>query len=598
MPCLIAQAPNRDHELNRRLTSIGPHRANHVVLTGDTQADTYAQIHLDKGRYVISVLSRKVELTINGRRAKKQVLEHGDQLCLEGHRLEFNLWRSSVRSTASAERQVDLIGAYQKLARFSVRLAQEPEVPALLDTLMDQVIDISGADKGFLLIRKRDELAIQTARNINRESLDATMAELSDSILSTVLSTKAPLIVSDALNDTTFKASASVMNLKLCSVICAPLLVQGEIYGIIYLGNDNVVNLFTQQSLDTLSIFASQAALLLSHLIAQGQLREDNERLRIQLSEHRYGDLIGTSPQMQTVFSRIEKIAPTNVSVLVLGETGTGKELVAREIHRRSARSQGPFVPINCGALPENLMESEIFGHKRGAFTGAVADKKGVFEIAQGGTLFLDEVGDMSPKLQVKLLRAIQERQIVRVGDTKPISVDIRLVTATHVNLQSAIERGEFREDLYYRINVVGLHLPPLRDREDDVIRIAEYLMGKYAAEFDRKSVTLNEDAIRALLKHRWSGNIRELENRLRKAVLLSEKNKLTPHDLELDPDLQSQSIVPLSEAKENFQREYIDKVLALNNFNRTKTARDLQVDPRTIFRHLERHRDTVLDES
>ena len=332
MPCLIAQSPNRDHELNRRLTSIGPHQANHVVIQGSIDSDTYAQIHLDKGRYVISVLSRKVNLTINGKRAKKQVLEHSDQLCLEGHRFEFNLWKSTAKPSIPAASQADLIGAYQKLTRFSVRLSQEIEIPALLNTLMDQVIELSGADKGFLLVRDGDDLHIETARNINQQTLDATMAELSDSIMSTVLRTKAPLIVSDALNDTVFKASASVMNLKLCSVICSPLLVRGEIYGIIYLGNDNVVNLFNQESLDTLSIFSTQAALLLSHLISQNQLRQDNQRLKTQLSESRYGDLIGASPQMQSVFSRIEKIAPTNVSVLVLGETGTGKELVAREI--------------------------------------------------------------------------------------------------------------------------------------------------------------------------------------------------------------------------------------------------------------------------
>lgn len=592
MPCLVAQSPNQDHELNRRLTSIGPHQANHVVIKGTTDADTYAQIHLDKGRYVISILSRKVDLTINGRRVKKQVLEHGDQLCLEGHRLEFNLWKSATKMSSVTPERVDLVGAYQKLAGFCARLSQEVEIEALLNTLMDQVIEISGANKGFLLVRDGDQLLIQSARNIQQETLDATKAELSDSIMSTVLRTKAPLIVSDALNDTIFKASASVMNLKLCSVICAPLLVRGEIYGIIYLGNDNVVNLFTQQSLDTLSIFSSQAALLLSHLIAQDQLRRDNAHLRAQLTENRYGDLIGASPQMRTVFERIEKIAPTNVNVLVLGETGTGKELVAREIHRRSDRADGPFIPINCGALPENLMESEIFGHKKGAFTGAIADKKGVFEAAEGGTLFLDEIGDMSPKLQVKLLRAIQDRTITRVGDTHPISVNIRLLTATHVDLQAAIKEGLFREDLFYRINVVGISLPPLREREDDVVRIAEYLLKKYAEEFGRKSVRLSQDAVRSLLKHAWSGNIRELENRLRKGVLLAESTTLSPLDLELDPESQSESIVPLAAAKESFQREYIDKILALNNYNRTKTARDLEVDPRTIFRHLERSRD------
>ena len=198
--------------------------------------------------------------------------------------------------------------------------------------------------------------------------------------------------------------------------------------GIIYLGNDNIVNLFTKRSLDILSIFASQAALMLNFLMTNSELKKDNEHLRAQVKNNQYGNLIGSSPPMRQVFDRIDRIAPTNVNVLILGETGTGKELVAREIHKRSERSNGPFIAINCGALPENLMESEIFGHVKGAFTGAVANKKGCFELANGGTLFLDEIGEMSAKLQVKLLRAIQERQITRVGDTNPRQVDIRLL--------------------------------------------------------------------------------------------------------------------------------------------------------------------------
>lgn len=592
MPCLIAKGVNETYDLNRRLTSIGPHHANHIVVHGALDTDTYAHVLLEKGRYIITTLDRKVSLTVNGKRSRKHILEHSDQLELQGLKLEFNLWKSAGQSAPTGAVDSDILGAYQKLASFSVRLAQEVELDGLFDVLMDQVIELSGADKGFLLFKEADELRIQSARNVNRETLDATMAELSDSIIGNVLKTKAPLIVSDALTDTIFKSSVSVMNLKLCSVICAPLVIRGEIFGIIYLGNNNVINLFTKQSLDILSIFASQAALLLNYLMVQSDLKRDNANLRAQVEQKKYGNLIGSSNAMAQVFSRIERIAPTNVNVLVLGDTGTGKELVAREIHKRSERTAGPFVAINCGALPENLMESEIFGHCKGAFTGAIADKKGCFEVAQGGTLFLDEIGDMSAKLQVKLLRAIQERQITRVGDTSPRNVDIRLITATHVDLEDAIVRGNFREDLYYRINVVGLKLPPLRERDDDVVQIAHYLLNKFATEFQRKNITLSEESVRALLKHNWPGNIRELENRLRKGVLLSDNRRLTPDDLELNPELQSQSIRPLALAKEEFQSTYIDEILALNNFNRTKTAKDLEVDPRTIFRHLEKKRE------
>ena len=591
MPCLSTKSPRKDFELHRRITSLGPHPANNIVVAGENQQDTYAQIHLQNGSFVISTIDRKISMTVNHKRVKKHSLDHGDKVVIEGVELEFNLWAHKRESTASRSTQEDLISAYRRLENFSQRLGKASQVDQLLDVLMDQIIEISGADKGFLVLKDGDRLSIQSARNIQNQTLEAQMTSLSDSILQRVLETKQPLIVSDALNDSEFKESASVMDLKLCSVICAPLIVAGEIYGVIYLGNDNVVNLFTPQSLDILSVFSSQAALLLTHLIATDALRTDNAILRDRIDLHRYGSLIGSSLSMQKIFDRIDKIASANVSVLILGETGTGKELVAREIHKRSTRAEQPFIAVNCGALPEALMESEIFGHKKGAFTGAISDKKGVFQAANGGTLFLDEIGDMPLKLQVKLLRAIQERKITRVGDLSPIDIDIRLITATHIDLDAAITNGRFREDLYYRINVVGLSLPPLRDREDDVLKIADYLLEKYGQEFQKARPKLNSDCKRQVLKYPWPGNIRELENRLRKAALLADNPTLTPEDLELTEEMTSHQVLPLAQAKEEFQREYIDRALALNNNNRTKTAEELEVDPRTIFRHLERYR-------
>ncbi|HUH01409.1 MAG TPA: sigma-54-dependent Fis family transcriptional regulator, partial [Kofleriaceae bacterium] len=372
------------------------------------------------------------------------------------------------------------------------------------------------------------------------------------------------------------------------SVMCVPLLAQGELLGVLYVGSNKVKGLFEKSALDLLTIFAGQASLIIRNALLVNDLRLDNAALSQRLEQIRFGEIVGTSPPMQEVFRKVEKIAATDISVLITGETGTGKELIAREIHTRSPRAGKTFVTINCGAIPENLLESELFGHAKGAFTGAVATKQGKFQQAHQGTLFLDEIGEMPLNLQVKILRALQEKIVIKVGDTRPESVDIRILTATNRDLEHEIGEGRFREDLFYRLNVVNLHLPPLRDRGDDVLVIARYLLSRYCKEYDSRVKGFSPNASVAIRKHDWPGNIREMENRIKKAIVLCESTVIGPEDMGLTADVLPE-ILPLSSAKERFQREYINEILALNNGNRTKTARDLGVDPRTIFRHLEK---------
>jgi len=317
-------------------------------------------------------------------------------------------------------------------------------------------------------------------------------------------------------------------------------------------------------------------------------LRADKEKLTNELKDKRFGEIIGACPSMMEVFRKLQKVATTDISVLITGETGTGKELIAREVHRRSNRVNGPFVVINCGAIPENLIESELFGHVKGAFTGAVASRPGKFQVADKGTLFLDEIGELPLNLQVKLLRALQERVVYRVGDSKPEKVDIRVIAATNRVLEEEIRCGRFREDLYYRLNVVNLWLPPLRERGDDVLIIAKALLSKYADELASAVQGFTPQALAAIKKNPWPGNIRQLENRIKKGLVLCEKTLLGVEDLDLGQGSES-PILPLEKAKEEFQRKYVLEVLERNNGNRTQTARDLGVDPRTIFRYLER---------
>jgi transcriptional regulator with GAF, ATPase, and Fis domain len=447
---------------------------------------------------------------------------------------------------------------------------------------------ITNADKGFLILLEGNELRVKVARNLKRENLADALDQLSDSIVDKVVKTRKALIVSDALHDQEFANAMSVMSLKLSSVMCVPLLERGNLLGVLYVGNDSVTQLFDESHLEVLTIFAAQASLIIRNALLVNELKLDNKLLAEQLQQMRFGDIIGSCAAMQEVFKKVQKVATTDISVLITGETGTGKELIALEIHRRSSRAKGPFVTINCGAIPENLLESELFGHVRGAFTGAVSNKPGKFHSADGGTIFLDEIGEMPLNLQVKLLRVLQEKVVVRVGENRPESVDIRVLTATHRNLEDDIRNHRFREDLYYRLNVVNIHLPPLRDRGEDVMVIAKYLLHRYAEEFKSLVKGFSPNAAIAVRKFPWPGNIRQLENHIKKACVLADKALLGPEDLGLSADVMP-AILPLAEAKDKFQREYINQILELNNGNRTKTARDLAVDPRTIFRHLEK---------
>jgi transcriptional regulator with GAF, ATPase, and Fis domain len=590
MATLRMQTPGKGvkvYHIYKKITSLGRSDEADITLPDPLLAESHAHIHFDGRDFNIATTERDAELYVNGRKRNKHRLTHEDRIRLGVIELEFSLYDEPVTDESAARTMAEL-NSYKKLLEFSQKLMASYELPTLLEQLMDVMIQVSNADKGFLVLMESGEPVVKVARNLRRETISDAVSQLSDSILARVVKSRKALIISDALSDSEFKNSLSVVNLKLTSVMCVPLLERGNMLGIIYVGNDNVAQLFEESHLEVLTIFASQASLLIRNALLVNELQLDNRSLQERMERMRFGEILGSSPPMQEVFRKVQKVAATDISVLVTGETGTGKELIARELHNRSARVKGPFITINCGAIPENLLESELFGHVRGAFTGAVSNKMGRFQAADHGTLFLDEIGEMPLSLQVKILRALQERVVVRVGDTNAEAIDIRIIAATNRDLEVEIKAGRFREDLYYRLNVVHLHLPPLRDRGDDIVVLARYMVGRYAPEYGGKVRGLTPNAIAAIKRHRWPGNIRELENRVKKSVVLADKALLGPEDLDLLPD-DLPPILPLLDAKEKFQRDYINEVLTLNAGNRTKTARDLGVDPRTIFRHLEK---------
>ncbi|MFO0566035.1 MAG: sigma 54-interacting transcriptional regulator [Polyangiaceae bacterium] len=587
--------------IHKPVTTIGRALDNDVRVPDASVADHHAQIVFDGRDFQLEEVDRAGEILINGKKKRRARLVNGDRLTFGRAQLGFSMFSEPVtrepeESQAGGPKN-ELMGL-RRLQSFSERLMTTTSVDDLLETLLDDVIELTGASRGVVLLVEPGEgddrhPRVRASRNVQREAIQDPSGAISDSIVRQVIETKRPVIVSDALTDTTFSKSESVIALKLSSVMCVPLLAQGEVIGALYVGNDEIKHLFHRTELDLLNVFGAQASLILQNAMLVSALRADKEKLKTELHDKRFGEIIGSCPSMLEVFRKLQKVAGTDISVMITGETGTGKELIARELHRRSNREKGPFVTVNCGAIPENLMESEMFGHVKGAFTGAVASRPGKFQQADAGTLFLDEVGELTPQLQVKLLRAIQERMVYRVGDSRPEKCDIRIIAATNRNLEEMIKTQEFREDLYYRLNVVNIWLPPLRDRGDDIFIIAKALLSKYADELSSPVRGYSPQALAAIKRYTWPGNIRQLENRIKKALVLCDKSLLGPEDMDLGPEAM-EPIVPLEKAKEDFQRRYVLDVLERNNGNRTQTARDLGVDPRTIFRYLEKEQNPM----
>jgi transcriptional regulator with GAF, ATPase, and Fis domain len=612
MASLTVRSPDgkvRTVSLHKRITSIGRSADNDVQLEDPSVPDSALHLLFDGTRYQLGSLGATFQ--VNGKKRDNHVLATADVIRVGGTELVFAREDAAPKAPPPAptpalsvthEPAVDpdshthdmpgVVGRelvlLRRLTAFSERLLGSSSRDELLESLLDEAIEVTRADKGFLILRDNGELRVKVARNLSRENLEDAVERVSDSIIEKVVRTRKPLILSDALDDPEFKSSKSVVNLQLLSVMCVPLVRGEELFGLLYVGNDRLVNRFEPKSLDMLTIFAAQALLLIQNALLVNDLKLDNTELRKRLDDTRYGEIVGACQGMLDVYRRIDKIAPTDISVLITGETGTGKELIARELHRRSPRARGPFVTINCGAIPENLLESELFGHVRGAFTGAVNTKAGKFQAAIGGTLFLDEMGEMPLQLQVKLLRALQEKVVYKVGDHRGEPVDIRVVAATNRVLEDEVRKGTFREDLYYRLNVVTLKLPPLRERGEDLFVLGKYFLQKYAREFGSKAKGFSPSATVAMKKYGWPGNIRELENRIKKAVVLADKPLLGPDDLDLKPE-SLEPVLPLAEARERWQKQYIQEIYERNNRNKTKTAKDLGVDPRTIFRHFEK---------
>ncbi|MDD5529421.1 MAG: sigma 54-interacting transcriptional regulator [bacterium] len=459
----------------------------------------------------------------------------------------------------------------------------------ILEKTIDIVIGMMNAERGLIVLvdKNTGELEVKTARNMDKQTIqDAT--SISTSIIRGVAGKGEPVFTKDALVDPDFKAKRSVVLNQIKSIMCVPLRIKNNIIGTVYIDTKNISDLFTGEDLNFLMAFANQVSLTIENARLKDKLLEDVEYLRGEVEKkYKYANLVGNSTKMHKIYEMIDSVSNVSSTVLIIGETGVGKEMVARAIHYSGNLKNKKFIPIPCGALPEQLLESELFGHKKGAFTGATEDKKGLFEEAEGGTLFLDDVTNLSPGIQAKLLRVLDSGEIRMVGDTKERHVNVRILAATNRDLEKEVKEGRFREDLYYRLNVIIIKIPPLRDHREDIPVLANHFLNTYCKSMGKKIKGFSQESIVLLTAYDWPGNVRELEHEIEKIVALIGKEDIITAGMisarELLKKETTQNIIPLAKLETN----YIIKALKLNKGNKLKTAKDLGINRLTLHRKL-----------
>jgi Nif-specific regulatory protein len=470
------------------------------------------------------------------------------------------------------------------LLRISHTINTLQELDVLLVRIMDIAVETVGAERGFIILSgDTGALTVQTARNISEQNIH-NLTSFSNSVVRQVLQTGETLLSYDAQSDVRFQEMQSIVMNQIQAVACVPLKIKERPIGAIYLDSINRRRGFTENSIQFLTTFANQAAIAIENAQLYQQLREENRQLRKEVQKvHGFADIIGQSPKIKQVFDIMSSVVESDATVLIQGESGTGKELVARAIHYHGLRKEKPFVALFCGSLPESLLESELFGHKKGAFTGAVSDKKGLFETADTGTFFLDEIGDISPKLQTQLLRVLQEGEIKRVGENHVRHVDVRIIAATNKNLAEKIKDGSFREDLFYRLNVINVNLPALRERTEDLPLLFQHFLAKFAGKYKKHIHGFTAEALNILTRYHWPGNVRELENTIERAVVLAKGALLGPAELRLPAETNGHLSIPSGMTLEQLARHLVEQTLRELDGNVTHAAARLGVSRRWI---------------
>ena len=397
----------------------------------------------------------------------------------------------------------------------------------VLELIMDAVVRLSGAQRGYLLLAREDgSQEVVAARNMRRDSLDDVLEQISRRVVDSVLARGESVCLADALNTEPFSLAESVTRLKLLSVLCVPIRNDGRTVGVLYLENRKASGIFTAETERIVSGFAERIGAAIPNAEAMEGLRRSRDELQAALAaEYEFDGVVGSNPQFREVLRTVGIAACSDIPILIEGESGTGKELIARLVHLRSPRRDGPFVSVNCASLPQSLLETELFGHMRGAFTGAVRERRGLFATANGGALFLDEIAEMPAELQAKLLRVLQSGEYRPVGSDRTARSDVRIVAATQRVLAAEVKAGRFREDLFFRLNGVVVRVPPLRERKEDIPLLVERFIEKYRP--DGEKPTLDREATACLIAYDYPGNVRELETIVRRGVLFAKAGRI-----------------------------------------------------------------------
>jgi len=615
--CISGPLRGREFKLVESTVRIGRHLDNEICIADSRVSKHHCKILPAGSDFRLIDIGSRNGTFLNGTPVRERTLEHGDEIKVglsafiallrddDGPSarppVEFDKSVSWVTRCANGLETAVPAATLLSTERRSERATRELEallkINAVLGSvkrleelerkLLEVVTEVIPADRGAIILVGESLEHFSSIFGWDRTPHHGLPVELSRAAIDRALRERVAVlsdsVTSNAGTGGEERGSAGPAR----SQLAVPLVVFGRVVGVIYLEAQNSEIRLDQGHLEWLSAFGRVAAVALENARRAQWLENENRRLRDELDLDR--SMVGESLPMQGVYRSIAKVAPSSATVLIRGESGTGKELVARAIHRNSPRAERPFVAVNCAAVAETLLESEMFGHEKGAFTGAVSQKKGRIEVADGGTLFLDEISELAPNLQAKLLRVLQEREFERVGSTSPIQVDIRVVAATNLDLEKAIKEGRFRADLYYRLKVVSVTLPPLRERREDIPLLANYFAVKHCERSNRPAASISAEAHAYLRHYDWPGNVRELENAIERAVVLGTGDVILPENLPedvLDTEIPAKGLLPhFHEVVKRTKRDLILKALKQTGGNYVEAARTLGLQPTYLHR-------------
>lgn len=619
---LVIAGPSKDSTivLPDGEATIGRDPANAVAIVDPSVSRKHCLLHQEEhGRFLIRDLDSRNGTLVNGLAVKEQLLRHGDEIATGDSAFLFLVEESDVAGSASRVEFDDgglvahtklldpkevvylqpdrllqeLPGSSQVARNLSALLKISRVVHGIRDLeelqaqLLDLIFEVIPAGRGAILLAEGIDQEFSCMYARTRYAGQPQLVRVSRTITRKVMQENVAILGVDVLASEKLRDIESLAGSKVRSLLCVPLSLFQRVIGCIYLDSTNSADRFHEDHLQLTAAVARISAVALDNARRWQWLEQENERLAGEV--RREQSLVGEGARMKEIFEFLARVAPSDSTVLIEGESGTGKELAARALHRNGRRSGKPFVAINCAAIPETLLETELFGHERGAFTGAAGQKKGRLEVADGGVVFLDEIGELAPALQVKLLRVLQEREFERVGGTHPIKIDVRLIAATNRDLEQAVRKKEFRQDLYYRLAVVKLTMPSLRERREDIPMLARHFIQKDAKRCKVKPKPLSREAMAALVRYEWPGNVRELENAIERALVMGSSDTILLEDLP-ESLLEQNSPAEMHEGRyhasvKELKKQLIADAVQQTGGNYVEAAGILGVDPNYLHR-------------